>query len=220
MKTRTSTIRISTAVALGALLLVGACGGEDDNAGFSTTKAADSTSSPKPDDSEQPAESDGAISLQQNVTQGQNPPIWQFPVNVEGWSIHVVDQNGINQLTKDESVFTSSQLAQGTSGGDDEGNSRAYLETYATGMRDLDGVESFTGQEPTTTTNPSDQGDLEFLSQDVKYVTVSGRTYTSRLLVRSLDTNALVLQYAAPEADWSEEEWQKLTANVRAQLGT
>lgn len=87
-------------------------------------------------------------------------------------------------------------------------------------MRALDGVKSFTGQEPTTTTVVSDQGGLEFLSQDVEYVTGNGRTYASRMLVRSLDTNVLVLQHSAPDEEWSEEEWELLTVNVRVQLRT
>ncbi|HEY9564064.1 MAG TPA: hypothetical protein VIR30_09865 [Nocardioides sp.] len=217
MEPKTSTVRITTsALALSVLLLAGACGGEDDERTPVTSKSAASQSPSSGQTTDAPA---GArVLLSSNFETGATPPIWQFPVNVTGWEIKVLDQNGINQLAKGGGLFTSSQLAQGTAGGDDAGNSRAYLDLYASEFTKQ--VQDFQAQEPTTTALASDQGDLEFLQQEATYVGQGGTAYKSRMLVRSLDTNVLILQYAAPESEWSEEEWTSLTKDIRVQLGS
>ncbi|MDT0201102.1 hypothetical protein [Nocardioides sp. AE5] len=206
--TRSTTLLAAPALALATLLLAGACGN-------STNENAVTTDGP----ASEAATSADRISLADDFTTGSTRPVWEFPLSVDGWTLTVIDQDGVNQLSRAGGLFTSFQLDQGTQGGDDEGNSRAYLDTYYSAQQNSPGVESVSAADPTTTTLPSDRGDLEFLSQEVQYTTTNGTTYHSRMLVRSLDTNVLVLQYAAPEDEWSEAEWEKLTADVRVQLG-
>src|SRR3546814_5645248 len=115
MEPKTSTVRITTsALALSVLLLAGACGGEDDERTPVTSTSAASQSPSSGQTTDAPA---GArVLLSSNFETGATPPIWQFPVNVTGWEIKVLDQNGIHQFAKGGGRFTSSQLAQGTAG--------------------------------------------------------------------------------------------------------
>jgi len=190
------------AIAMAAILgLVGACGSEKTGAKDSpTTMASNST------------DAAGTIPLSENASP-KKPPMWAFPVSVDGWNSTTMDKNGVNQLAKEGAVttFTSYQLKQGTTGGADEKNSKAYLNDFAAKLASNSQVSKVSKPAYLSTSIPSDSGeDIEFVQQDLTYTTSDGKTYRSRFIARSLDTNVLAVQYAGTKAEWAQVEWETL----------
>lgn len=212
-------------LAVGALVLlmpVVACNDEDDDSRSSKEPASPATQSPvaeeTPDPTAAPSSESGEASLplSENAPSTSTPPLWAFPASVDGWEWATRDQNGLNQLQRNdgEVLFTSYQLKEeDTMGKDDATDSRAWLDKYVNEMTNNPGVVEVGTPSYSTTEVDSDRGSIEFVVQDVTYETEAGTTYRSRFLARSLGPNMLAVQYAAPVDEWSEAEWAELTGS-------
>lgn len=212
-------------LAVGALVLlmpVVACNEEDDDARSSKDPATRATQSPTTDEVPDPTEApstetgDASLPLSENAPSTSTPPLWAFPAFVDGWEWATRDQNGLNQLQRNDGdvLFTSYQLLEeDTMGKDDATDSRAWLDKYVNEMTNNPQVVDVASPTYSTTEVDSDRGSIEFVVQDVTYETEAGTTYRSRFLARSLGPNMLAVQYAAPVEEWSEDEWAELTGS-------
>lgn len=115
--TKPARIVIATAaLALGATLA--ACNDSDENDSDGNESVA-----PLSSPSAQPAESPSAAPGEQSTTAAPEPesdvltleesaevspdgPTWSFPLRVDGWELGTFDQQGVNQLTKDDGQST------------------------------------------------------------------------------------------------------------------
>ncbi|QIX26235.1 hypothetical protein ncot_06170 [Nocardioides sp. JQ2195] len=203
------------------LLALTACG-EDESGDSKSSKdpATPASQAPGTDSTDGPAGApstdtvDSSLPLNENAPAAMAPPLWAFPIALDGWEWSTRDQNGLNQLERSggEVLFTSYQLTErDTDGHADASDSKAWLEKYVNEMRDNPRVVDVGVPAYSTAEVDSDRGTVEFVRQDVTYETSEGTTYKSRFLARSLGPNLLAVQYAAPVAEWSEEEWEELT---------
>lgn len=178
----------------------------------SQSPTTDETSVPTDDTSTDAG--DSSLPLDKNAAPTSTHPLWSFPVQLDGWELTTADQNGLNQLSRKggDVLFTSYQLREeDTADHDDASDSKAWLEKYVQEMRNNPQVIDVGKSTYSTTEVLSDQGSIEFVVQDVTYETEAGTTYRSRFLARSLGPNMMAVQYAAPEGEWSEDEWKDLT---------
>ena len=141
-------------------------------------------------------------------------PAWAFPYTVDGWTMSVMDQDGMNQLKKDnsQSLFTSYQLLRdGLVALNDADGSQECLDTF---FGSLKKQATVTSDERSSMMIPLfDGGSLEFAVSDYTY-TVSGQQYTGKILARATDLHILSLMYGGLESAVSDSEWSTLTENV------
>lgn len=222
--------RLPAAAAGLVLLMTGACSDSADQADSpQPTVAASATdappaattadpSVPAPSGAQSSAPGDATLLLEQDADLGQEAPAWSFPVSVDGWTLAVQDQQGVHQLAKDgsEALFTSYQLRAAEPRDSDAEGSRAYLARFAASLEGSDEVAEV-GDPAYSTRVLGEAWPVEFAQQDLTYRTASG-TYRSRFLARALGDYVLSVQYAAPQGEWSEEEWEALVAGGLAPI--
>lgn len=193
--------------ALAVLTVLAGCSGDssDDAADTSSSSTAAEESSEAPSSSE---ESAADIPLSEEVT-AEDAPAWGLPV-VDGWSVPQELQSGVFQISKDgsEALVTAYQLSD-PSASDAEQGGRAWLENYHSQVSDSEATDV---SDPTYDTAGvgSTQGSMEFVVQELEYSTPDGSRYRSWSAARWVDGYLFALQYAAPEDEWSEDEWAQL----------
>ncbi|KQY63833.1 hypothetical protein [Nocardioides sp. Root140] len=215
-----------------ALLAHAACDDSSDDAGTSSSSAAspdDDTTSTDPTESTDPTDPTGTppdglteLPLTTDAQQPGTAPMWAFPVVVKGWTFTTRDQKGVNQLTRNgsDALFTSYQLKEAGSNSSDAADSKAWLVKYHAELSQNSQISKVSTPTYGTALLQTDHGTVEFVKQDLTYVTAAGVKYRSRFVARSLGTYLIAVQYGAPEGQWSESEWQRLiSSGLKVVLG-
>ncbi|WP_110180806.1 hypothetical protein [Nocardioides solisilvae] len=227
MKSLPRASRTLAALSAAAVLTLAGCAGDssddggDDKATFPTSgsdgapDAPEATDVPEAtEDQEGEASSGGGADAELPLSEelsAQDPPAWGLPL-VDGWSVPQELQSGVFQIGKEgsETVVTAYQLAD-PSGSDAEQAARDWLDNYHAQVADSAGASDVTDPTYDTVVLDSTQGTMEFVAQDLAYGTPSGTRFRSFYVARWIDGYLLGLQYAAPEDEWSEDEWALLT---------
>lgn len=201
-------VRRTAALLTCALLSVGAAACADDSANKDASRSAESGS---PEETkESPAGAAADLPLAEDVTADGERPAWALPV-VDGWSVPAEGAPGVFQISKDgsEALVTAYQQGGADSGSDEEGG-KAWLENYHDQISALPEATDVTDPTYGTTVLDSTQGRMEFVSQELRYSTPDGTRYRSLYVARSIGDDVFALQYAAPEDEWSDEEWAEI----------
>lgn len=203
---------------LAGMLVLAACTDEGAEKGRSSKSAATPASPAATTETPTDTTPDelASLPLSENAPNLTTPPVWAFPVSIDGWEWSTRDDGGLNQLERADGdvLFTSYQLQESDSlGNDDRSDSRSWLEKYLVQIGSQDGVVDVGTPTYSTAVLASDQGTVEFVTQDVTYTTSAGTTYRSRFAARSIGRYMMAVQYAAPEGEWSEAEWRELISS-------
>lgn len=143
-------------------------------------------------------------------------PAWLFPVSVLGWEMKVIDENGINQLSKQnsESLFTSYQLLKPADiPAEDDAATTSYLDFNITTFRKSVTVSNLIDSNMDFTTTSGDT--VTFKVRNFDYTVPSGKLYKQRLVARITDKHVLAISYGALASEFTEAEWSELTKNVQ-----
>lgn len=235
---RSTTLRSATVLGVAAALALGATScavSEPDDDASSTSasstpsESASSTPSSSPSRSASPSTSSSSpvaapssSSARPSGSTGtgtspgaDEPPVWSFPANVEGWTMTVFDQNGINQLQNEQQCrFTSSQnvVEPSTSTSDEEATEDLIDDVEAAFLQQGASVESELS-EGKINLGMDGAAQADALRLDSVYE-VDGDEYTSILLARVFaeEGSWVTLQYACPSAAFDESEFNELAA--------
>ncbi len=170
--------------------------------------------SPESNTANQSSSSSGSINEDLELAS----PAWAFPATVDGWTLSVFNQNGINQLTKNgsEATFTSFQLLPDAtlSGTTDKTRSDSFLDIYANAIKANTGLGLTTLKNHQIAFPGLVEPSIELSCRDFTYETAASGLMKARYCVRAMADGTLALQYAGPESAWTEAEWSLLTENI------
>lgn len=156
-----------------------------------------------------------AFALTRNIVTAADPA-WVFPASVLGWEMKVIDENGINQLSKQnsESLFTSYQLLKPADiPAEDDAATTSYLDFNITTFRKSVTVSNLIDSNMDFTTTSGDT--VTFKVRNFDYTVPSGKLYKQRLVARITDKHVLAISYGALASEFTEAEWSELTKNVQ-----
>ena len=209
-------VRRSLAALSVVALLTAAAGCSDEPSG-EAEDSADVTPGAEPEETEETEEADPGASEEESgadiplsdEVSAEDAPAWGLPV-VEGWSVPQELQSGVFQISKDggDALVTAYQLSDPGSSDAEQGAS-AWLENYHTQIAANPDTSDVSDPTYGTAELESTQGSMEFVLQELTYSTPSGR-YHSWSAARWIDGHLFALQYAAPEDEWSADEWTRL----------
>lgn len=213
MRTRTRTRHsLAALVTVATLWGATACAEESPGAAEETNNATPSPGSEEAGEDAGNTTSGNAadVPLTEPINSTSDSPLWAMPM-IQGWSMSAEMASGVSQITKDgsEAMVTTYQMNDPDAASDEAGG-RAWLDNYHAEIAANPQASDVTGPDYSTSTVPSTRGALEFVAQELTYVIPDGTTYRSFFLARSIDGHLFAVQYAAPEDEWSRQEWEEV----------
>ncbi|MFZ1258257.1 MAG: hypothetical protein WAQ25_02195 [Candidatus Saccharimonas sp.] len=159
-----------------------------------------------------------SVALSDRYTVPGGNGYWGFPASVEGWTIDVLDKDGVNRLMKanKSASFETYQGAVADDGKKDSVQTEDVISDYATTQNATLLVS--TGQiiaYPTMSGKP----DVQFKRYDYTKVGANGQKIKGRIAVRSFGGHQLAVVYEAYADSFSETDWKLLSGKLKVNDG-
>lgn len=174
--------------------------------------STDEAGDPTEDSTAEPTDDPTTATGETPVIEDGDLPVWAFPASVEGWQLTAVDQNGINQLTRESCRFTTSQNYHPSDPEQPDVEASTDLaETIAASLEEsADEFEVAYSRDSVPTGFP-DLGPTEMIRIDMAY-SAGGADYQTVMLARTFTERDswVSLQYACAVEDFDEGEYEDL----------